>query len=510
MEITQILLAATPVLMLIVLLGFLRLSGDKSAGITLLVTILIAIFGFNLSPLNAGLSFGFGALKAIFPIIIIIIMAIFSYNILVYTRKMEVLKMQFSSISADKSIQVLLLAWGFGGLLEGMAGFGTAVAIPAAILIGLGYKPVFSALVCLISNSVPTAFGAVGVPVKVVASEIGIDNLQRLSTQVVFQLSPLMIIIPIILVFLADTRRESILKNLLLGFLVGTVSLLAQYFSAKYLGPETPAILGSIAAIITIVLLARLFRQKKTSTDQLQKHSTIEIVKAWSVYGTILLLIFVTSPLFLSLREFLKQLMYTPVTIPIDGVDKVVKISWLTDAGTVLFLGSMIGGLIQGAKLKELFTVLGKSVIQLKKTQITIISLIALSTIMDVSGMIEVLGVAIASATGSFYPFFAPAIGCLGTFLTGSDTSSNILFGKLQASVAHKIGVEPSWLAAANTVGGTGGKIISPQSIAVATSACNMQGKEGDILKKSIPYALFYIVCVGIMVYFFGSFAVNL
>ena len=183
MDYLAIFLALTPVFLLIILLGFLKISGDKSALYTLIVTIFLAAFGFKFSTSSIGLSIVYGTLKAIFPIILIIIMAIYSYNVLVYTKKMEVLKFQFSNISTDKSIQVLLLTWGFGGLLEGMAGFGTAVAIPAAILIGLGYKPLFSALVSLLSNSVPTAFGAVGIPVKAIAIEIGHTDLQHLGSR---------------------------------------------------------------------------------------------------------------------------------------------------------------------------------------------------------------------------------------------------------------------------------------------------------------------------------------
>ncbi|HRA72393.1 MAG TPA: L-lactate permease, partial [Flavobacterium sp.] len=181
MNVLNIILAVTPVVLLIVLLGFLKVSGDKSAFITLITTVLIAGFGFDFSLESIGLSVIYGTLKAIFPIILIIIAAIYSYNVLVFTQKMDVLKFQFSNISKDKTIQVLLLTWGFGGLLEGMAGFGTAVAIPAAILIGLGYRPLFSALVSLLSNSVPTAFGAVGVPVKAIAIEIGYENLTGLG-----------------------------------------------------------------------------------------------------------------------------------------------------------------------------------------------------------------------------------------------------------------------------------------------------------------------------------------
>ena len=162
----------------------------------------------------------------------------------------------------------------------------------------------------------------------------------------------------------------------------------------------------------------------------------------------------------------------------------------------------MIGGLIQGASLGELFKLLWTVFKGQYKTIITVCSLIALSSVMDFGGMIAVLGLALATLTGSLYPLFAPTVGCLGTFLTGSDTSSNILFGKLQASVAHATGADPSWLAAANTAGATGGKIISPQSIAVATSSCGLQGQEGAIMKKAIPFALMYIAVAGLMVYF--------
>jgi len=504
MNVLNIILALTPVVLLIVLLGFLKVSGDKSAFITLITTILIAVFGFDFSLESVGLSMVYGALKAIFPIILIIITAIYSYNVLVFTKKMEVLKFQFSNISKDKTIQVLLLTWGFGGLLEGMAGFGTAVAIPAAILIGLGYKPLFSALVSLLSNSVPTAFGAVGVPVKAIAIEIGHENLTSLGGEVVLQLMPLMILIPFIIVTLTDSSLKSLPKNILLSLVVGGVSSVVQYFSVLYIGVETPAILGSIASIIVIVIWAKI-AAKKNINETLKTKTNREIINAWSVYGLILFFIIVTSPLFETFRNFLQSISATPISITINGIEKTIKIFWLTDGGILIFLGTFLGGLLQGATIKDLFSVLWKSIVQLKKTYITVISLIILSSIMDLSGMIPVLGLALAAATGTFYPLFAPAIGCLGAFLTGSDTSSNILFGKLQANVAHQIGAEPSWFAAANTVGATGGKIISPQSIAIATSACGQQGKEGEIMKKALPYALFYIFVAGLMVYFFGN-----
>ena len=237
-----LILAIIPVLLLIVLMAFFKMSGDKSSIISLIVTMLIALFGFAFSVDNLFYSFLYGALKAVSPILIIILMAIFSYNVLLKTEKMEIIKQQFASISTDKSIQVLLLTWGFGGLLEAMAGFGTAVAIPAAILISLGFKPIFSATVSLIANSVATAFGAIGTPVLVLAKETNLDVLQ-LSTNVVLQLSVLMFLIPLVLLFLTNPKLKALPKNIFLALLVGGVSLVGQYLAARYMGAESPAII---------------------------------------------------------------------------------------------------------------------------------------------------------------------------------------------------------------------------------------------------------------------------
>lgn len=504
----DLILAVIPVLLLILLMAFFKMSGDKSSIISLITTMLIAFLGFQYSIGNLFFSFLYGALKAISPILIIILMAIFSYNVLLKTKKMEIIKEQFSSISTDKSIQVLLLTWGFGGLLEAMAGFGTAVAIPAAILISLGFKPIFSAVVSLIANSVATAFGAIGTPVLVLAKETNLDVL-TLSTNIVLQLSVLMFLIPLVLLFLTDPKMKSLPKNLFLALLVGSVSFVSQYVAARYMGAESPAIIGSILSIIVIVAYGKLTASKE---EKARKNSLKlkNILNAWSIYLLILGLIILTSPLFPVLRHTLESNWITRISLPINSGTVQYSISWLTHAGLLLFIGTMVGGIIQGAKVKELLTVLWGTVKQLKKTFITVICLVGLSTIMDTSGMIAIIATALATATGSLYPLFAPVIGCLGTFITGSDTSSNILFGKLQASVASHIHVNPDWLSAANTVGATGGKIISPQSIAIATSASNQQGKEGEILKAALPYALAYVVITGIIVFLFGSSPTNI
>ena len=403
-----LILAVIPVLLLIILMAFFKMSGDKSSIISLIVTMLIALFGFAFSVDN--LFYLYGALKAVSPILIIILMAIFSYNVLLKTEKMEIIKQQFASISTDKSIQVLLLTWGFGGLLEAMAGFGTAVAIPAAILISLGFKPIFSATVSLIANSVATAFGAIGTPVLVLAKETNLDVL-HLSTNVVLQLS--------VLLFLTDSKLKSLPKNIFLALLVGGVSLASQYVAAKYMGAESPAIIGSILSIIVIVIYGKLTASKEEKTRK-SHLKTKDILNAWSIYLLILFLIILTSPLFPGLRHTLENNWITRISLPINASTVNYTISWLTHAGVLLFIGTFIGGLIQGAKVKDLFIVLWNTVKQLKKTFITVICLVGLSTIMDSSGMIAVIATALATATGSLYPLFAPVIGCLATSFSES------------------------------------------------------------------------------------------
>ena len=494
--------ASIPILVLIVLMGVFKVAGAKSRIITLLITAFLAILAFHSPVPDTVNSFLYGMLKALVPILFIILMAIYSYNVLLQTKKIEVLKQQFSSISTDKSVQVLLITWGFGGLLEGMAGFGTAVAIPAAILISLGFRPVFSALVSLIANSVPTAFGAVGVPVIVLAQETGLPVIP-LSTAVVLQLSVLMLLVPLVITFLADPRMKALPKNLLLSLLVGGVSLATQYLAARYIGAETPAIVGAIASIIVIVVIGKLMGKGGEKLIPMT-YSGGEVFRAWAVYVLIMVLILFTSPLFPAVREMLSGVCSSTMSFMIGGEERKYTIQWLTQGGVLLFIGSFAGGLIQGGRVKDLLVLLWRSVVQLRKTIVTVICLVGFSSIMETSGMINQLAVALSAATGALYPLFAPTIGALGTFLTGSDTSANILFGKLQAGVAGHIGVDPNWLSAANTAGATGGKIISPQSIAIATSACDEQGKEGSILKAALPYALVYVVITGVVVYVFA------
>ena len=507
-------IAIIPIVLLFVLMLGLKMAGHKSAFITLLVTIALALFvapamGFvpkDFTFAGVGWAVVEGVLKAVFPILIIILMAIFSYNVLVEGKEIEVIKNQFTSFSDDKGITVLMLVWGFGGLLEGMAGFGTAVAIPAAILISLGYKPVFSALVALIANTVPTGFGAVGVPVITLCNEVAAGGvaspelIREVSTYCVVQLSPLFIILPFIILTLTNRSRSAIGRNLLISLWVGGISLATQYVVAMFLGAETPAIIGSVAAIIALLAYSKLFAPKKDNGN-VKHYTAAETFRAWSVYFFILLFILLSGPLFPDINSFLKSHLVSRVALPIYADGTTFNFGWISNAGLMLLLGTVIGGLIQGVSPRKLLVILARTTVNLRKTVITIISLVSLASVMNYAGMIVVIASALAAVTGQLYPVFAPLIGAIGTFVTGSDTSSNILFAKLQANVAHQLNYGNSdWLVAANTTGATGGKMISPQSIAIATAACDMQGRDGEILKAAIPYAIAYIAIGGLMV----------
>lgn len=507
-------IAIIPIVLLFVLMLGLKMAGHKSAFFTLLVTIALALFvapamGFvpkDFTFAGVGWAVVEGVLKAVFPILIIILMAIFSYNVLVESKEIEVIKNQFTSFSDDKGVTVLMLVWGFGGLLEGMAGFGTAVAIPAAILISLGYKPVFSALVALIANTVPTGFGAVGVPVITLCNEVAAGGvaspelIREVSTYCVVQLSPLFIILPFIILMLTNRSRNAIGRNLLISLWVGGISLATQYVVAMFLGAETPAIIGSVAAIIALLAYSKLFAPKKDNGN-VKHYTAAETFRAWSVYFFILLFILLSGPLFPDINSFLKSHLVSRVALPIYADGTTFNFGWISNAGLMLLLGTVIGGLIQGVSPRKLLVILARTTVNLRKTVITIISLVSLASVMNYAGMIVVIASALAAVTGQLYPVFAPLIGAIGTFVTGSDTSSNILFAKLQANVAHQLNYSNSdWLVAANTTGATGGKMISPQSIAIATAACDMQGRDGEILKAAIPYAIAYIAIGGLMV----------
>ncbi len=525
------LVSVIPIVLLIVLMMGFKVSGYKSAVVTLVVTILLALFAvpaLGIMPEKfADVSiYGItlwsvieGFLKACFPIILIIICAIFSYNILCETKEIETIKTQFIQMTSDKGLLVLLLTWGLGGVLEGMAGFGTAVAIPAAILIGLGFKPMFSAVICLIANTVAVGFGAVGLPATTLANQVAAEGvaspemLCEVATFIIVQLALMFYITPFLILMMTD--RTKLMKNITLALFVGTFSIIVQFCCAHFIGPETPAILGSVAAIIAMLIYNKLFIHDENPSDEVivekKKFGVTKTLKAWSVYGLIIFFILISSKIVPAINTALNSSLVTQFNLPVTG--NAFKFGWLSNAGLMIFLGAVIGGLIQGLSIGKLMKILAKTTLNLQKTVVTICCLVAMAMLMNNTGMTNDIAKGLVALTGAAFPFFAPLIGSIGTFVTGSATNANILFGKLQATAASDLGLvnqgtffgvpgnETNWLAAANCAGSEGGKLLSPQSIAIATAACDMEGQDGDIMRKTMPFAIFWILMNGLMVF---------
>ncbi|RMD02476.1 L-lactate permease [Clostridium autoethanogenum] len=495
------LIALIPIVWLMVSLGALKIPGQKTCPFTLVVTIFLAIIVWKMPIFNAITAALEGVALAIWPIMIVIIAAVFTYNITVYTKSMDVIKKMMTGITTDKRILVLILAWAFGGFMEAIAGFGTAVAIPASILAGLGFDPVFAAIICLIANTTPTAFGAIGIPVTTLAKVANI-NVTQLSYAVGLQLVILIVVVPVVLVMLTGKSVKAIKGFWGISLASGISFAVPQLLAAKYLGAELPAILGSVCCMIVTIAVAKIF-YKDTADKQAEKVSAKEGVLAWMPFILVFLFVILSSALFPPINKALSSAK-TSVLIYSGKGGSPYTFNWLSNPGTLIIIATFIGGLIQGAKLREIIGVLGSTFKQMYKSAITIIAIVALAKIMGYSGMIKSISIVLVAATGRFYPLIAPIIGALGTFVTGSDTSANVLFGGLQVEVAKSLGLNPYWLAAANTGGATAGKMISPQSIAVATAATGLVGQEGKILNSTLKFCIVYVIVLGIIAYFAG------
>lgn len=497
-------IAMVPILWLMISLGVLKLPAHKTCTITMAVTLILAILIWKM-PFIAAVTAGLeGVMLGLWPIMIVIIASIFTYNVAVYTKSLDVIKRMLSNITTDNRIQVLILAWGFGGFLEAVAGYGTAVAIPASILASLGFNPLFAAIICLVANTVPTAFGAIGIPVTTLAKVAALDVIP-LSFNITLQLFVFIVIIPFILVIMT-TRSIKGLKGVVgITLASGASFAIPQIIVVKYLGPELPALIGSICCMIVTIGMAKIFHKNDTKLEEkvVNKNEQITLKQgllAWMPYILILLFVLLSSPLFKGIYETLGHIKSSFIIYTGEGASPVI-IKWIATPGTLIILATLIGGYIQGAKIREMIKIFFSTVKQLTKSMVTILSIVAMAKIMGYSGMITSIAIVLVKITGEFFPIISPVIGTLGTFVTGSDTSSNILFGALQKEVATSIGVNPYWLTAANTAGATAGKMISPQSIAVATSATGMIGAEGKIFNSTLKFCIGYVAVLGIVVY---------
>jgi lactate permease len=492
-------IALIPIIGLMVALGVLKMPGYKACPIALAVTVCLAVIVWRMPVVSALTGALEGGAMAIWPIILVIIAAVFTYNLSLYTKSMDVIKKMMTNVTTDQRILVLILAWGFGGFLEAIAGFGTAVAIPASIMAALGFEPIFAAIICLIANTTPTAFGAIGLPVTTLAKLTNID-VTSLSYDISMQLFALIVVVPIALVMITGKSVKAIKGVLGITLISGLSFALPQLFAARYLGAELPAILGSVICMGVTIATAKIF-YKDSAAKNVEKITLKQGVLAWLPFILVFVFILLSSSLIPAINGPLSAVK-TSVKIYQGEGAKPYTFTWLATPGTLIIIATFIGGLIQGVKVKEIVKVLISTCKQMSKSAVTILAIVALAKVMGYSGMIKSVAVVLVATTGSFYPLISPIIGALGTFVTGSDTSSNVLFGGLQVEVANSLKLSPSWLAAANTCGATAGKMISPQSIAVATAATGLAGAEGKIFTATMKFCVGYVIVLGLIVYF--------
>ncbi|WMJ80848.1 L-lactate permease [Clostridium sp. MB40-C1] len=499
-------IALIPIVWLIVSLGVLKMPAHKTCSATLVLTIILAIMVWKMPVFHAVSAALEGVALALWPIMIVIIAAVFTYNLSLHTKSMDIIKKMLSNITTDKRILVLIIAWGFGGFLEAVAGYGTAVAIPASILAAMGFEPLFAAIICLIANTVPTAFGAIGIPISTMAKLTGLD-VNVLSYYAGLQLFPFIILITFILVVLTTRSVKGIKGVFGVTLVSGVAFAVPELLSAKYMGAELPSLIGSVCSMAATIIVTKIF-YKNTAGKSEGTVSSSQAFKAWLPYILIFIFMIFSSKLFPNINHALSTIKTSVKIYTGQGAEAYV-FKWIATPGTLIIIAAFIGGMVQGAKFSEIVNILFKTINQMTKSAITVISIVALAKVMGYSGMINSIATVLAIITGSFYPFIAPIIGALGTFVTGSDTSSNVLFGKLQVDVANSIGVNATWLAAGSATGATAGKMISPQSIAVATAATGLAGAEGKILNKTIKFCIGYVVLLGVVVYI-GSLIIKM
>lgn len=514
-------MAAIPMIIIFYLLAIRRAPGQIAGAAAVSSAVLVAVLVYKMPVATALTATGMGALYGVFPIFWIVITAIFIYNMTVETGQFEIIKNSIASITDDRRLQALLIAFAFGAFLEGAAGFGTPVAISAGMLVGLGFNPLYAAGLCLIANTAPVAFGGIGIPIIVAGQVTGIETM-KISQMVGRQLPFLSVIIPIWLVVLMSGWKSTM--EVLPACLVAGISFATlQWFSSNFIGPELPDILSALAAMISLALFLKIWKPAKTwrfadekaaatTMANVPKYSAGTIFKAWSpfIILTVMVILWGLKPV---------QAVIDAVTLKflVPGLDKVVmqvapivkqptamaalyKINWMSAAGTALFIASIISAMILGVGPSRFVSLFAKTFKQLTKPLITIPCVLGLAYVMNYSGMSSTLGLFLAG-TGSLFPFFSAFLGWLGVFLTGSDTSANALFGNLQAVTAQQVGMDPVLAVAANSSGGVTGKMISPQSIAVATAATGLVGKEGDLFSFTVMHSLVLAVIVGLMTY---------
>lgn len=513
-------LALLPIIWLVIALAALGIPGHIACGSALVASCVLALAFWQLSAVCVATAALEGILNALWPICAVVVAALFLYNLCVKTGGMETVKRMLLDVSQDERVLVLLIAWGFGNFMEGIAGFGTAVAVPAAMLVGIGFEPFTAVVGCLVVNATPTAFGSVGVPTATLATITGLDSV-ALSGNIALMEFAITFAAPYLLVAICGGGLRSLRGALGVTTLAAASFTVPWLLMALFAGPELPNIVGAVCSMACIVLYARWVSRhsadarattdgtsaaQATSTGSGQGQASAadqalsapEALRAWSPFILVFILLMGTSKLCPPVHNVL-ALVKSDVIVYAGENPNTLTMSWLGAPGLMILLAAILGGAIQGARPAEMWGVFCETIRSYWRTLATICSVLAMAKVMSYSGMIDDIAVVLVSSAGALYPLVAPAVGALGGFVTGSGTSSNVLFGGLQAGTAQSLGLDATWIAAANAAGAGIGKMISPQSIAIGASAAGIAGSAPKILRSALRYFAVFIVLTCIL-----------
>jgi len=534
-------IALIPIIFFFLALAVFRLKGSVAGTITVILALLVALFLYQM-PVTLALSSAiYGFFYGLWPIAWIIIGAVFLYKVTVKTGQFDIIRSSILSLTQDQRLQMLLVGFAFGTFLEGAAGFGAPVAITAALLVGLGFKPLYAAGLCLIVNTAPVAFGAMGIPIIVAGQVSGVET-HAISQMVGRQLP---FIVPIVLVWIMaimDGWRG--VRETFPAIVVGGGSFaIAQFLTSNYIGPELPDITAAIASLISLTLLFKVWQPKHVfrfenqvdSKNQMGDNTSVsaplptthyspaQIIKAWMPFAILTAMVSLWSikpfkDLFVKGKDghpdgalvdmvmsinvpYLHNVVQKlpPVVTKITDYAAIYKFDWFSATGTAIVLAAIISIVMLKMRPKEALSTFGETVKELRTPIYSIGMVLAFAFIANYSGLSATLALALAH-TGKAFTFFSPFLGWLGVFLTGSDTSANALFAALQATTAQQIGVPEVLLVAANTSGGVTGKMISPQSIAIACAATGLVGKESDLFRFTVKHSIIFTIMMGALI----------
>jgi len=522
------LVAAVPIFTLVVLLGILRKPAWIAALCGLGAGILMSL---GLYGMPAGIVFGavtYGAAQGLFPIGWVVFTAVLLYRITQEQGKFEIIKDSIGSLSSDPRLQALLIAFAFGAFIEGASGFGTPIAVAAAMLTGLGFSPFYAAAICLLANTCPVAFGSIGIPITTLAQVTGLPEM-RLSAGVGRICAPLSLFVPSYLIAVMGGMKA--LKGVLLAAIVCGVSFAGvQFVISNYVGVQLTDILASLTAMACLAMLFKVWKPKdrfamaegKSIAEQVAppSHPGGEVLMAWMPYILLVIIVLVWGYNQTLLRSVSKVFgwpglhnlvqIVPPVAAKPGPYAAVYRFDWLSASGTACLIVSIISAFLLGMSPGKLVRVFIRTARQLALAELTIASVMGLAYLMNYSGATGTLGLGFA-ATGALFPFFSAWLGWLGVFLTGSDTSANALFGNLQVVTANQLQMNPVLMASSNSAGGVMGKMISLTSVAVASAATGMsRDDEGRLFRFTIRHSVTLATMIGFIVVFYAYVAPQL